>query len=301
MLDCTSGATAADSLARRRAYASGEVAQVQGASGEGWDIQDLLTRKTDACAPTRYKPRIACEGQLHISVAGHQTDGEGTRVSRVTVSAAGGGTVANLSPYPGPLVHGNRRIFRRLRCRRCLYLQRPTAVALRSNRPARGRWRDAAAAVSAVVAAASAVAVVITAVAAVHPCFLFSSFFRGLFAPFSFHFDHPRCPDPTSRGQQEGVPSRSYFPPLSPSPPPCNHLVPHLRELCTFNLRSRPKSSIALRKHGYYITCKMLIGINIRAFYFMQCKPASQDTTERKKLVRGFVVRPSSVGCTTIG
>ena len=134
MLERTSGATAADSLARRRPYDSGEVAQVQGASGEGRGVLDLLTRKTDACAPTRYRPRIACEGQLHISVAGYQTGGEGTRVSRVHVSAAGRGTMANLSPYPGPLAHGNRHTFRRLPCRRCLYLQSPTAVAFQPTR-----------------------------------------------------------------------------------------------------------------------------------------------------------------------
>ena len=232
VFDRMGGATAAGSLAGRGWYASGEVAQVRRARGGVSGILDALaTRKTDACAPTCCRFRIVCEGQLHVSVAGYQKDGEGSAGIRHNyIRRGGGGMMANLSPYPRSLVQAHRHTFRRLLCRRFVYLQLPTAVALRYNPHARDRLRAAA--------------------AAVRPCCRFSCFFHGLLVPLSRHLGHPRFPDQTSREQRERVPFRSSFPPLSPSPSPRTHLAPHLRVFCMSNLRSTAKCSFALRKYG---------------------------------------------------
>ena len=283
VLDRMSGATAAGSLAAGGRYASGEVVQVRRArGGESGILDPIATPKTEECGPTRYRSRIVCEGQVHVSVAGYQRDGEGSAGIRHNyIRRGGGGTMAHLSPYRRPLVHAPRYTFRRLLCRRFLYLQLLTAVALRYNPHARDRLRAAAA-----------------AAAAARLCCRFSCFFHGFLVPLSRRLGHPRFPDQTSREQRERVPSRSSSPPPSPSPSPRMHLAPHLRVLCMSNLRSTAKCSFALRKHGK--GCGKNVGWHQHQKMSLHAVQADFSVHYRAQNTRWGVRVPSSVGYTTI-
>ena len=64
------------------------------------DLGLPATGRIGASAPVSYSSRTAYEGQLHLSGADYQSDGEGWADTRQSYSHQGGGDEGKLAPIP---------------------------------------------------------------------------------------------------------------------------------------------------------------------------------------------------------